>query len=113
MSSVLLLSSDEMLVGAMTEFLRLDHVRVLAEAPATASRVDLVMADLDYLPEGWDLRRLRAGFRRTPCVVLSASPWAGPHTTSRLRNGYFLAKPTTAGELRSLVCSLLGGARVG
>jgi len=40
-------------------------------------------------------------------VILSGSPWSGPHATAGMTCGYFLHKPVAALELTAMVEGLL------
>ena len=88
---VLLLTADQDLAESLSELLALDGLH--RTAPAAAAPVQAVVADLDAWPPDWDLRLLRQRCGRLPCLLLSASPFAGPYTANRLRQGYFVPKP--------------------
>jgi hypothetical protein len=108
---VLLLTADHDLAESLSELLALNGLHVTAVA-ATAP-VQAVVADLDAWPPGWDLRLLRLRWGRLPCMLLSASPFAGPYTASRLRRGYFLPKPLSPRRFLALLRRCLREAPLG
>lgn len=94
---VLLLTGDEDLAVSITELLALDGLAVsTAAGPEPA---EAVLADLDHLPEDWDLRLLRQRLGRLPCVLMSGSPFSGPYTAAAFTRGYFLYKPFSPEQL--------------
>ena len=107
-AGLLLLSSDALLQASLAEYLAGRGHRVCDSAQAGVT-YGAVIVDADAWPPPWTSRSLRSRFPRTPCIVLSGSPLAGPDTVARLRRGFFLAKPVRPWELARLIAQTADG----
>jgi DNA-binding response OmpR family regulator len=94
---LLLLTGDQDLALSITELLALDGLTVATDR--RGEPVHAVLADLDHLPEHWDLRLLRQRIGRLPCLLMSGSPFSGPYTATTFVRGYFLYKPFSPEQL--------------
>jgi hypothetical protein len=99
---LLLISADALLYASLAEYLVSLGYRVCDRAEGDAG-VRAVVVDADAWPFLWTRGRLRRRFPRTPCILLSGSPLAGPDTVSRLRHGFFLPKPMRPAELAWMI----------
>lgn len=108
-SPVLVLCSDEPLRDSLADLLIVEGRAVLTSPPtARSTHPGVVVAACDAWPPGWNLARLRATFRRVPCLMLSGSPLAGDFVVSQLPRGYFVHLPALPGKILRLVAELSG-----
>jgi hypothetical protein len=105
---LLLISADALLYASLAEYLVGRGYRICDRAEGDAV-VSAVVVDADAWPAPWTRGRLRRRFPRTPCILLSGSPLAGPDTVSRLRHGFFLPKPMRPAELAWLIDHAVNG----
>ena len=105
---VLLISADALLYASLAEYLASLGYRVCDRAEGD-TLVRAVVVDADAWPAPWTRGHLRRRFPRTPCILLSGSPLAGPDTVSRLRHGFFLPKPMRPVELACMIDHALDG----
>ena len=109
-ASIVILSADEVLRSSLASLFeaRRHHVSTTLEVTTPATlEADCVVVDLDRPPLPLSGDWLEACYPGVPCVILSGSPWSGPHATAGLTCGYFLHKPVAALELTALVEGLL------
>jgi hypothetical protein len=105
---LLLISADVLLHASLAEYLVSRGHRVGDRAEG-GTAVSAVVVDADAWPEPWTRGRLRRRFPRTPCILLSGSPLAGPDMVSRLRHGFFLPKPVRPAELACMIDHAVNG----
>jgi hypothetical protein len=105
---LLLVSADALLYASLAEYLVSRGYRV-CDGTEGGTVVRAVVVDADAWPAPWTRGRLRRRFPRTPCILLSGSPLAGPDTVSRLRYGFFLPKPTRPAELARMIVHAVDG----
>ncbi len=105
---VLLVSADALLYASLADYLVSCGYRVCDRAEGDTG-VRAVVVDADAWPAPWTRGQLRRKFPRTPCILLSGSPLAGPDTVSRLRYGFFLPKPARPAELAGMIDHAIHG----
>jgi hypothetical protein len=105
---LLVISADALLYACLAEYLVSRGHRVCDRAEGDTV-VSAVVVDADAWPAPWTRGRLRRRFPRTPCILLSGSPLAGPDTVSRLRHGFFLPKPMHPAELAWMIDHAVNG----
>ena len=109
-SPIVILSSDAVFRTSLISLFEKRGHRVSADvgvATIPAGEAGCVIVDLDRPLTRVSCDWLEARYPGVPCVVLSGSPWAGPHIAAGLSCGYFLAKPVPALELTAMVEGLL------
>ena len=108
--TLVILSSDAVLCTSLTSLFEGRGYRVSANggvATAPGSEVACVIVDLDRPTTPVSTPWLESQYPGAPFVVLSRSPWAGPHVAADLTRGYFLHRPVPALELTAMVEGLL------
>lgn len=109
-ATIVILSSDAVLCSSLTSLFEARGHRVsVGVAVATHNRLDAacVVVDLDRPASPLSTYWLEGQYPGIPFVVLSGSPWDGPHAAAGLSQGYFLHKPVPALELTAMVEGLL------
>jgi DNA-binding response OmpR family regulator len=115
-ATIVILSADAVLLTSLTSLFegRGHRVSTTLEVGAPpAVEAECVIVDLDRPPNPLSCDWLEAQYPGVPCVILSGSPWSGPHATAGLTCGYFLHKPVAALELTAMVEGLLHDQLVG
>lgn len=105
-AAIVILSSDAVFRTSLTSLFESRGHRVspdLGVATDSPAEVGCVIVDLDRPSLRLTCEWLEARYPNVPTVVLSGSPWSGPHATAGLSCGYFLAKPVPALELAAMV----------
>ena len=105
---VLVLCSDDALRDSLVDLLVTDGRRAITEPRPRSQDHGVVVAACDAWPPGWSLARLRATFRRVPCLVLSGSPLGGDFAVVQMQRGYFVQLPAVPAEILGLVAELSG-----
>jgi len=109
-ATIVILSADAALRASLTALFeaRGHHVSTTLEVATPATlEADCVVVDLDRPPVALSCDWLEARYPGVPSVILSGSPWSGPHATAGMTCGYFLHKPVAALELTAMVEGLL------
>jgi DNA-binding response OmpR family regulator len=109
-ATILILSSDSVLCSSLTTLFAARGHRVsigLEAANHHSVDPDCVVVDLDRPASPVSPTWLEGHYPGVPCLVLSGSPWAGPHAAASLSQGYFIHKPVLALELTAMVEGLL------
>jgi hypothetical protein len=114
--NIVLLSTDTVLCTSLTSLFEARGHRVTADvevANRAGHQASCVVVDLDRPSTPLSCEWLESHFPRAPLVVLSGSPWSGPHAAACLSNGYFLPKPVAALDLTSMVEGVIHDQPVG
>jgi len=104
--NIVLLSTDAVLCTSLISLFEARGHRVTADvevASRAGYQTSCVVVDLDRPSSPMSCEWLEAHFPQVPCVVLSGSPWSGPHAAASLSHGYFLPKPVAALDLTAMV----------
>ncbi|HEY0493555.1 MAG TPA: hypothetical protein VGD57_08820 [Candidatus Dormibacteraeota bacterium] len=109
-ATIVILSADAVLCSSLAALLQARGHQVSLGLDVATQRLadaDCVVIDLDRPASPLSTQWIEGKYPGVPCVVLSGSPWLGPHTAAGLSQGYFLHKPVKALELTAMVEGLL------
>ncbi len=109
-TNIVILSSDAVLCASLTSLFEARGHRLTVDLGVDGRPVTetaCVVVDLDRPPHRLTLEWIESRYPQVPCVVLSGSPWSGPHAATGLSYGYFLHKPVPALDLAAMVEGVL------